>query len=244
MRNISLAILSALFCFTAVQAQQKNISLEGSGNIITKEVDVKPFDAIKVKGLYELILIQGDKDGVKLEADDNLMYLFDVSNDGSTLVINMPQLNNMHDVNISGKGKKDKLNLKVYVTFKNLKTLEAGVIGNIRTQAPLKLTSFALDSKNVGNITLALTAEKLLVKNNGVGNITLSGSAAAVTLLNTGVGQIQADELVVQNMNITNTGVGNAHVNVVKSISVKDSFLGKVKNSGAAKTRKMDGVEL
>jgi hypothetical protein len=245
MRRISLTILLALFGFAAMAQDKDGVSLEGSGKIITKDVDVKPFDAIQAKGLYELVLIQGDKDAVKIEADDNLMYLFDVTNDGSTLIIDMPLLRANHkSFNIKGKDDKNNPKLKVYVTFKVLKNLDIAVIGNVHADAPLKLDALEIDSKNVGNVTLALSANKLTINNKGVGSFTLSGSATNAVIMNSGVGSLKGDDLVVQTMNIENTGVGSANVNVVKDLMIIDSFLGKVKNSGAAKTHKMDGVEI
>jgi hypothetical protein len=43
-------------------------------------------------------------------------------------------------------------------------------------------------------------------------------------------------------MEIENTGVGSANVNVEKSLKIKDSFLGKVRNKGNAKMHTKDGV--
>jgi len=60
---------------SAIILAQKGETIVPSGNIITKDVIVKPFDAIDAKGLYELILTQGDKESVKIEADDNLPFL-------------------------------------------------------------------------------------------------------------------------------------------------------------------------
>jgi len=45
-------------------------------------------------------------------------------------------------------------------------------------------------------------------------------------------------------MDIESTGVGGAQVNAVKELKVKDSFLGKVKNSGAATARNMKKVTI
>jgi hypothetical protein len=41
-------------------------------------------------------------------------------------------------------------------------------------------------------------------------------------------------------MEIENTGVGSAEVNAEKELKVKDSFLGKVKNKGAAVAKKQN----
>src|SRR3954447_19366800 len=123
--------LSTLICSATVMSQEQ-ANIEPSGNIITKDVTVQPFDAIKANGLYELILSQGDKESVKIEADDNLQDLFAVSNDGNKLLIDMPKLK---DKNINFDDKKDHhdLRLKVYVTFKRINKLDVGVIGSVRS---------------------------------------------------------------------------------------------------------------
>src|SRR6478735_4630048 len=143
MKKITLSfILLAITCISAV-AQEKT-KIEPSGNIIIKEIPVAAFDAINAKGLYELVLQQGDKESLKIEADDNLMDLFSVKNNGSTLEIDMLKL-------------KDK-------------NLDLSVIGNTRSEATVKADAFNLECKSVGNVDLKLNAGKLTVDNKGVGN--------------------------------------------------------------------------
>src|SRR5262245_41745197 len=68
--------------------------IEGSGNIITKDFTVKSFDELNASGVFNLQLSQGDKETLKIEADDNLMDLFIVENEGSTLKISMKKNSN------------------------------------------------------------------------------------------------------------------------------------------------------
>jgi hypothetical protein len=114
----------------------------------------------------------------------------------------------------------------------------------VRCTTPLKADAFNIESKNVGNIDLKLTTDKLTVSNKGVGNLTLAGSATNAKIINSGVGKFNGEDLIVQTMDIENSGVGNAEVNVEKDLKVKQSFLGKVTNSGHAKSHEMDGVEM
>lgn len=226
-----------------IAVAQKKITIEPSGKIITKEISVQSFDAIDASGLYELVLSQGDKEAVKIEADDNLVDLFSVKNNGSTLEIDMPQLKDKNIDFKDGENRKS-LKLKVYVTFKKIKSLHVAVIGNVRSTTGLNADAFMLESKNVGNVNLNVTAKKLTVENKGVGNLTLSGTANDADVKNKGVGQFDGEELLVQTMHIDNSGVGHASVNVAKDLTIKQSFLGKVNNKGAAKSRKMEGVEM
>ena len=75
-----------------------------------------------------------------------------------------------------------------------------------------------------------------------MGNVTLSGEARTATVKNSSVGNLEANGLIVQEMDIENSGVGNAEVHVVRELKVKDSFLGKVKNKGKAPLKKMNKV--
>lgn len=220
---------------------QDRKTIEPSGNIVTKDVPVKAFDAIEASGLYELVLTEGAKEAVKIEADDNLINLFSVSNNGNKLVIDMPELKNH---NINSKKKEDGKNLKwrIYVTYTKLKSLDVAIVGSVSATTPIKSDDFEISSKAVGNINLQLNANKLNVKNNGVGNIILKGTATNAIVENGGVGKFDGEELVVQTMDINNSGIGSAEVNVEKNLKIKQSFLGKVRNKGNAKSNEFDGV--
>jgi hypothetical protein len=238
MKKFLLASLAALFAIT-MHAQDKNKTketIEGNGKLTTREVNVSPFDALKASGVYELRLSQGNKESVKIEADENLQEYFNVRNDGSKLVIDMEKLNS--------KNFKSKNKMKVYITFKNLKELELKTVGNVASDEQLSFDDLDLNTKNVGNVDLNLTAKKLNLDSKSVGNVKLSGKATEAVVKNKGVGSFEAGNFVVQSMNIENDGIGSAEVNAEKDLKVKDSMMGKVKNKGGATIRKMNKVRV
>jgi Putative auto-transporter adhesin, head GIN domain len=224
---LSSFLLTALLFSNASRAQKE--SIEGSGNIITKEVSVQPFDALTAGGVFNVILQQGSKEQVKIEAEDNLQPLFEVKNEGSTLKINFKK-----DLNLKHTKK-----MNVYVTFKNLKSLNISSVGNVTAKGSLSFNNLSLENNSVGNVDLDLAAQKLSVKNNSVGSLKLSGKVDNAVIKSNSVGSIQASGLVVQVMDIQNDGVGGAEVNAVKELKVRDSFLGKVKNTGSATAKKL-----
>ena len=229
--------LSALtLVFLSAKAQNDREVIEGNGKLITKEIAVKSFEELKANGVYELLLMQGDKESVKVEADENLQQYFTVSNEGSKLIINTDKLKN---ANLKGKVK-----MKVYVSFKKLTDLDIATVGSVHSENQLAFDNLEIKNRSVGNVNLKLTANKLDIENKSVGNVELSGKAETVTVKNNGVGSLHASDFVVQTMDIENSGVGNAAVNAQKSIKVKDSFLGKVSNKGAAPVRKMNKVAI
>jgi hypothetical protein len=237
MKQFVLTSLFGVFLAGAVIAQDnKTETIEGNGKSVTRDVTVSSFDALKASGIYELKLLQGNKETVKIEADENLQQYFNVRNDGNKLVIDMDKLKNK---NLHTKSK-----MKVYVTFKQLKELDLSTVGNVGSDAPLAFDDLSLKNRSVGNVDLRMTVNKLDMKNTSVGNVKLSGKAQDAVVKNSGVGALEAGSFVVQTMNIENTGVGSAEVNAEKDLKVKDSFLGKVKNKGNAPVRKMNKVRV
>ncbi|GAB4093604.1 head GIN domain-containing protein [Flaviaesturariibacter terrae] len=235
MRTLILAAALGLAA-PAVFAQDndKTESISGNGKIVTANVPVQPFESLEASGVYELKLSQGDKESVKIEADENLQALFHVRNEGSKLVIDMGKKTNF--------SLKKSTKLVVYVTFRTLKSLSLNMVGNVRSEESLSFTDVTIKNNSVGNVSLKLTANSIHLNNNAVGNVTLSGRAQNAVFNNDAVGSIRAGDFVVQTVNINNDGVGSAEVNAEKELKVKDSFLGKVRNKGAAKVQKKEVI--
>ena len=238
MRKIILFFAITSFgAFSALHAQDYRYDnnkprIEGSGNIITRTVNVQSFDQIDISGVFSLKLSQGAREEVKIEADDNLMDLFEVKNEGSTLIITMKKESNF----------KSKKKLNVYITFKKLKSMDLKTVGDVTSEENLNFDDVKIGNKSVGSVDLKLTAQSVNIDNKSVGNVTLNGKADYAVIKNKSVGSIQASDFVVQTMDIDNNGIGSAEVNAAKEIKVKDSFLGKVTNKGAAPIKRSKKV--
>jgi hypothetical protein len=206
--------------------------IEGSGNVITKDIAIKSFDELDASGIFNLQLSQGDKETVRIEADDNLMDLFIVENEGSTLKISMKKNSNFNS----------KKHLRVYVTFKTLKSMELSMVGGTSSDEKLKFADLKLKNQSVGSVNLNMTLQTLNLENESVGSVKLEGSAENAVVKNNSVGSINAGNFVVQKMDIENNGVGSATVNAEKELKYSDSFLGKVSNRGNATVKKKNKV--
>jgi len=232
MNKLLVLAISSLIAIPVI-AQEKT-KIEGNGNIITKTIPVKSFSALKASGVFELHLVQDGTESVKVIADENLQSLFTVKNEGNDLVIEMDKKKN---INFNSKNR-----LKVYVSFKDLNEMNLSTVGNVMSDKKMKFDNLVLRCNSVGNVDLELNANKININNNSVGNVSLRGEAQSAIVKNSSVGNLEADRLIVQHMDIENSGVGNADVNVTTELKVKDSFLGKVKNKGKAPVKKMNNV--
>lgn len=237
MRNVFTGLTACLFAVISSHAQDVNSvkkQITGNGSVVTKQIPVSAFDELSVEGVFSVLLRQGSKEEVKIEADENLQAFFEVKNDGSKLSIGMKK-----DVNISSKKK-----MKVYITFKKLKSMDLRTVGDVSSEQNLDFDDLKISNKSVGAVDLKMTAKNLNVYNKSVGDIKLNGKADNAIIKNKGVGSMQAASFVVQKMDIENSGVGAAEVNAAKELKVKDSFLGKVVNKGAATIRRMNAVKI
>ncbi len=230
---ITSSILLSILSFTSGFAQEKEKDsdkpkIEGSGNVITRDIAIQSFDELQASGVFNVVLTQGSKESVKIEAEDNLQDLFEVKNEGKKLIVSMKK-----DSHFNSKKK-----MVVYISFKNLKSMDLKMVGNLTSEGNLNFDNLSLDNKSVGSVELKLAAQKLDIKNKSVGNLKLSGKAENAVIKSNSVGSIKASDFVVQMMDIDNDGVGSAEVNAIKELKVKESFLGKVKNVGAATVKK------
>ena len=235
MRKVIAITCSMFLLATTVFSQKdkdKEIKIEGSGNVVTKDVPVQPFDQLEANGIFNVVLTQGNKESLKIEAEDNLQPLFEVKNGGGKLMVDMKK-----DSHFNSKKK-----MTVYITFKNLKSMDLKMVGNVTSTGNLNFGDLSLANKSVGSVDLALHAQKLDIDNKSVGNLKLSGKAENAVIRSNSVGAIKASDLLVQTMDIDNDGVGSAEVNAVKELKVKDSFLGKVKNTGSATAKRINKV--
>jgi len=210
----------------------KRQRIKGSGNVITKDITVKSFDELTANGVFSLQLSQGDKEAVRIEAEDNLIGLITVENDGSSLRISMKK-----DVDINSKKK-----MIVHVTFKTLKSMNLSMVGGTSSDEQLKFADLKIKNQSVGSVNLDMALQTLNLENESVGTLKLKGSADNAVIKSNSVGSVMAGDFVVQKMDIDHNGIGSATVNAEKELKVSDSFLGKVNNKGNATVKRKNKV--
>ncbi|MCG2617947.1 DUF2807 domain-containing protein [Terrimonas sp. NA20] len=230
-KMLAMLAITAMTLPGTVKAQE-NEKYEGSGNVITRDVPVKSFSRLTVGGVFNVVLSQGSTEAVKVEAEDNLQELIQVEQSEDGLTVNMKKHTNI----------KSKKNMTVYITFKQLKSIDLKTVGNITTTGTLTFDDLKMNNSSVGNVELKLSARSLDLENKSVGNLELEGKADNAVIRNKSVGSLEAAKFVVQTMDIDNNGIGGAEVNAEKSLKMKSSGLGGVKNKGGGTVTKRNKV--
>ncbi|MBQ0116477.1 MAG: DUF2807 domain-containing protein [Flavobacterium sp.] len=85
MRKIYLLLLLAL-ATTSIYAQKKE-KIKGSKIVTVTQKEVEPFENLEILDNLEIFIVKGDKQGLEIEADDNLHDALTASISGNTLTL-------------------------------------------------------------------------------------------------------------------------------------------------------------
>ena len=218
----SLLIIAGMICSCGLIACAQQVS--GNGNVVTKDISVSPFTQLELKGVFNVFISQGEKENVKVEADENLQDVVEILQNDKNLTIKCKEKFSIR--------KSTKMN--IYITVKNLDHLHINGVGSVSSTTPLNQDNLALDISGVGNTELQLNCKKLNVNISAVGNIKLKGNADAADISASGTGNLKAFDLMVKKLNISVSGVGNAEVHADEEINISSSGIGNLTYSGNA----------
>ncbi|MBP6731388.1 MAG: DUF2807 domain-containing protein [Chitinophagales bacterium] len=187
------------------------ITIQGSGNIISKEFEISSFMRLHIGVQGNAELIQSDDEKVVVECDDNLLDTFEVVNSGSTLYI-------LSDTKIRTPAYTHCL-VKVY--YRQMDTLVNSCNGNLNITQPLTLTTpLELKLQANGNTTLQLNVPALKLKNQSNGNVTLSGKCGDLDIKNQANGNLNCRDLMADVVSLKNLANGNVDVRSQQNISI------------------------
>jgi hypothetical protein len=198
------------------------------GNMVRQTRSVQPFNQLRLDGVFEVYLKQGEKELLQIEAREGLQSRILAENDGTTLTLKLEK-----------GGRLRKANIKIYLTLRELEKMTVNGVVNIKTENTLLLSKLRMEHHSVGNTRLALRCNALDAHITGVGSLRLEGAGKNVELHNTGVGEINASQFEADVLLVENTGVGNVEVNARREISIRSTGVGSVRYRGLATVKEM-----
>lgn len=207
----------------------------GSGNIVTETRQVSDFSAIDVNYPAQVIVKQGAKESVEIQAEDNLIPNLRTQVRGGVLDISYKRENGRH-VNPTKF-------VKITVLVKDLDDVEFTSAGELIIE---KLETDTLDVSLSGAGSLKLDdiqVKNLSVNLSGAGNTIASGTADHLAVNISGLGDFKGADLHGKDADIHISGAGSATVWVDDELSAEISGAGSVDYYGSASvTRQISGV--
>ncbi|TDQ18494.1 putative autotransporter adhesin-like protein [Algoriphagus boseongensis] len=200
------ALLLMLFVGVAAFAQKSETRTPGS------------FTKIENNGSWDVYVTKGSKDEVRLESSN-----FDLSKvitkvENETLKIKLE------------KGNWNNVNLKVYVTVRNLESVGNGGSGDMILESDFGSNNFNIGLSGSGTITAKnITADRLNVGMSGSGKVIIAGGQAdKATIGQSGSGDLEALDFTADVVDIGKSGSGNTSIGVTESLTVGSSGSGNV----------------
>lgn len=225
MKNIFfIAIAAVIIALVAFDNPAGDIKVRGNGDVITTTRSVSPFSELKIEGVFNIYLLQGSKEKVLVETDENLQDYVVVKNRGNELVIKTKD-----DVDIHRSGKNN-----VFVTITDISKLEVNSVGKTECRDKLKLNHLNLEVNSVGKTVIKLECNQLNAEVNAVGSLEIIGSAKSANIHHTGVGSMDAFDFFVDYLSLHHSGIGSVKAYAGKEISIDSEGIGSIRYTGPA----------
>lgn len=230
--------LIALFLLPAVACSSIAIgnTVRGSGNITTRDYDVRDFSRVTLEGIGDVYITQGNTESLSVETDENIFQYLEIRVSGNDLILGTKPIVNLipsvsiifrltvkdlNGITLAGSG-------SIYSDPIQTSGMQVTVAGSGEIEVKgLRGTDLSINLPGSGSITIEQIAVPTIDTSvNGSGNITLDGKADRQTINVNGSGKYSADDLETTSARITIAGSG--HV----TLWVKDQLDISVNGSG------------
>ena len=242
---------------TAVTATDMSIPsdarITGSGNIITRSVNIADFSRIETSRAVHLVVEKRSDREAIIEADDNIMPYVIVEVDGGCLNVgiddDIKSLNNVtvkvtvpSDGNISAISASSASRVTVETEIKSPKLmLDASSAANINitksdvgtcsidassaanVEGAIKADNCVIDMSSASDVNVALLAVKCDVTATSAASATLSGEAGDIEITVSSAAKVDAMDLNARNADVSASSGGSIKITCMKSIDASAS---------------------
>ncbi|MFO8129605.1 MAG: head GIN domain-containing protein [Bacteroidales bacterium] len=195
-------------------------NIPGDGNVVSEDRNVSGFDEIEVGGAYHVYLTLGNKETLKIEAEENLMEYIITEVRGGTLKI------------YNKKGLEPTKDMDVFISLTDLKALDISGACDVVSQNTLELDNLDINASGASDIELVLRVPALTLDLSGASDIDLNGEVQDFDVAVSGAAELEAYDLLVQNCRLDVSGAGSAKVHVKTKLDVTVSGAGSARYKG------------
>lgn len=224
--------LAAIFALTAsatllapaASAWGWGTTVTGSGTAKTENRTVSGFTGLGISLPAKITIIQGDKEGVTLEGDDNIIAVIETEVERGSLKLRFTERN----MNV-----KTKVPLKATVYVKTLESIGVAGSGDV-TADQLKSEKFKASIAGSGDVHIKhLTADVLKVSIAGSGDMAIGGGkVSSIEASIAGSGDIRTSGVEADKVKVSIAGSGDATVWAKTNLNVSVAGSGDVKYYG------------
>jgi len=192
----------------------------------TEDRHLSGFSAVNVAGPFDVYIVQGSSESVKVEAPSDIIGRIVTEVEGGVLKIYSKSESNWN----WGRNKK----MVIYVSIKDVNAVSLTGSGDVYFRDGLKAPSLKIKLTGSGDITGKLDVKSLESTLSGSGDITISGRAETSTVSVVGSGDFTGQNLTTTNTSVRVAGSGDARINASAKIDASVVGSGDVHYTGGA----------
>ena len=184
------------------------------------------FNAIKVSGGIDLYLSQSDNIAIAVSAaNENIKA-------GIKTVIENGTLNVFYKGDKSLKRKDRKI--KVYVSFKDLKKIDASGACDVIVAGSLTVGALEIQMSGACDFTGMVKVNTLSINLSGASDLRISGTANTVVIISSGASDVKGYDLVTDVCNANASGASDINITINRELNANASGASNVYFKGAA----------
>lgn len=192
-----------------------------------RDYPVKPFKVLHIEGVMKVVLDQGSKVALRMEAnDDEAAKSFEFKQEADHVYLSTASKTNW-------SGKK---NLVIYLTLQTLESIYFEGVGSVECARQLILPSLQVKAEGVGSMNLWVKSNNVTASMEGMGKLKLKGEARQANLSMEGTGKLDAFELKAAEVKVKLDGVGKAEVYCTEKLVASNDGIGSIRYRGNPKS--------
>jgi hypothetical protein len=218
----------AVSCFAFITNAQNDIVVDSNASVRTV---AGQFDAIKVSGGIDLYLSQSDNVAIAVSASTENFK------EGIKTVIEDGTLKIFYKGENSWR-KKDR-KLRAYVSFKDLKKLDASGACDVIVAGSLSVATFAIQMSGACDFKGKVKADVLKLTLSGASDATISGTAGTAVIESSGASDVNGFGLVTDICKVTVSGASDIFITVNTELTASATGASDVQYKGNALIKEM-----
>ena len=183
----------------------------GNGKVVKEERTVSGFDEISTSTGIEVSLTQDSFEKVVVEADENIQKILKTEVTGGKLKIYLEE-----GVNYAKK-------MKVFVTLKQLKALEASAGSEVKSENQIKSESLKIHSSSGSDVTMEVGCTMVSLDSSSGSQMNVSGTAQSLKASCSSGANLNASKLVSDKADVSASSGADLDVHVTKDLKAHAS---------------------
>ena len=235
---MTLLALTLLTGCISVNIGGNNRTVRGTGQMVTRSIDVSDFNAIDISGNFRVVYRQAPETALTVYMQENLFTHLDTATRGGVLTVDTRR--NFDTISAN------RPTLYVYAPYLAEATFGGAVsaagwdmisgdsfsvmaAGAVNMDVAIEVRQLDINVSGAGNLTLDMTVAELNLDIAGATTANLSGAANVINIDGAGAFNISAGDLEIESGRVNASGAANVNLSTLENVTVSVTGLARVR---------------